>query len=168
MQRHASRLRICFSLVLGVTGLSACAENANPMRPSLLSGPGTSAATAETPAAATPGSAFQMASEHENAMAGHLTPTDLINRGWSCFQPVPNRMVCSHPNQGFPTVGTPPPDNRPATFTFFVFDATNRFVGTELLLRTDLYNGQLCESTGQPYDFVPIIGYYECVHTAGR
>ena len=172
MQRHASRLRICISLVLALTGLSACAESVNPVRPSLLSGPET-AATAVTPAPALPGRpTFQLGSEHKNAIAqavaGHLTPTDLTNRGWGCFEPIPNRIVCSHPNQGFPTVGTPPPDDRPASFTFLVFDETSRFVGTELLLRTDRYNGQLCESTGQPYDFVDVIGYYECIHTTGR
>ena len=172
MQRHASRLRICISLVLALTGLSACAESVNPVRPSLLSGPET-AATAVTPAPALPGRpTFQLGSEHKNAIAqavaGHLTPTDLTNRGWGCFEPIPNRIVCSHPNQGFPTVGTPPPGDRPASFTFLVFDETSRFVGTELLLRTDRYNGQLCESTGQPYDFVDVIGYYECIHTTGR
>ena len=172
MQRHASRLRICLSLVLALTGLSACAESVNPVRPSLLSGTET-AATAGMPAPALPGRAtFQLGSEHTNAIAqasaGHRTPTDLTNRGWSCFEPIPNRIVCSHPNQGFPTVGTPPPDDRPASFTFLVFDGTSRFVGTELLLRTDLYNGQRCESTGQPYDFVTVIGYYECIHTTGR
>ena len=44
----------------------------------------------------------------------------------------------------------------------------NRYVGTELLLRTDLYNGQLCESTGEKYSFVEVIGYYECIHTTGN
>jgi hypothetical protein len=116
------------------------------------------------------------------AMASNLSPADLTNRGWTCFQPLPDRIVCSRPNQGFPTVGNPPPADRPASFTFLVFNSTGRFVGTEVLLRQDLYCGadiadpsgtctrhaQLCESTGQPYDFVPVIGYYECVHTAGR
>jgi len=172
MQRHASRLRICLSLVLALTGLSACAESVNPVRPSLLSGP-EAGATAGTPAPAPQGRAtLAVGSEQKNAIAqgsaGHLTPTDLTNRGWGCFEPIPNRIVCSHQNQGFPTVGTPPPDDRPASFTFLIFDGTSRFVGTELLLRTELYNGQLCESTGQPYDFVPVIGYYECIHTTGR
>ena len=101
--------------------------------------------------------------------AADLSPTDLENRGWTCFPPpVPNRIVCSRPNQGFPTIGDPPPADRPATFTFLVFDGNGRFVGTEILIRTELYKGQLCESTGQPYVFVPVIGYFECVHTAGH
>lgn len=101
--------------------------------------------------------------------AGHVTPSALTARGWTCFTPpVPNRIVCSRPNQGFPTVGDPPPEDRPATFTFFAFDGAGRFVGPEFLIRTDLYHGQTCEATGQPYVFVPFIGYYECVHVAGR
>ena len=103
------------------------------------------------------------------ATTGHPTPTDLMSRGWTCFTPpVPNRIVCSRPNQGSPTVGNPPPQDRPATFTFWLFNASGVFTGTELLIRTDLYKGQLCESTGAPYVFVPFIGYYECVHTPGR
>ena len=56
------------------------------------------------------------------------------------------------------------------------------FVGTELLIRPDLYcgadvtdpagtctrNAPQCESTGNPYFFQPVIGYYECVHTPGQ
>jgi len=102
------------------------------------------------------------------ASAEHLNPTELEARGWTCFRPpVPNRIVCGRPNQGRPTIGNPPPDDRPATFTFLVFDGSGRFVGTELLIRTDLYNGQLCESTGQPFIFRALIGYYECVRTIG-
>lgn len=97
-----------------------------------------------------------------------FTPEDLVGRGWTCFTPpVPNRIVCSRPNQGFPTVGDPPPADRPASFTFILFDGQENFVGTEVLIRTDLYQGQVCGQTGEPYVFVPVIGYYECVHRAG-
>lgn len=144
--------------ILAAAGLAAaCSEMASPTRPgeaallapSLVSDAGVAAATAAT--------------------TGHPTPTELTARGWTCFTPpVPNRIVCSHPNQGLPTGGNPPPEDRPATFTFWLFDAAGVFTGTELLIRTDLYKGQLCESTGAPYVFVPFIGYYECVHTPGR
>src|SRR5688572_19057087 len=70
---------------------------------------------------------------------------ELGMRGWTCFQPpVPNRIVCSRPHQGRPEVGNPPPDDRPANFTFLVVDGSGVFMGTELLIRTDLYKGQLC------------------------
>lgn len=148
-----TRVRICKVLtLLGVAALAAgCAETASPSSPSAVG----AAAGLESPVTSASGAA--------------LTPTDLENRGWTCFPPpVPDRIVCSRPNQGFPTIGDPPPADRPASFTFLVFDGSGHFVGTEVLIRTDLYKGQLCESTGQPYFFVPVIGYYECVHTAGQ
>jgi hypothetical protein len=62
--------------------------------------------------------------------------------------------------------GPPPPDDRPATYTLLVFD-NGVFAGTDLLIRSDLYNNQPCRSTGGPYRFNPRIGYYECVHPSG-
>jgi hypothetical protein len=104
----------------------------------------------------------------ESASAS-LTPVELTDRGWTCrVPPVPNRIVCSRPNQGFPTLGTPPPADRPVSFTFLAFDGSGVFIGTQINLRTDIYNGQICESTGQPYIFRALIGYYECLHTAGQ
>lgn len=139
-----------------VAGLaSGCGQGTHPFR-----SPAAPDAAAHGPSAVDPAAL---------AAASRLTPEDLTARGWTCFAPpVPNRIVCSRPNQGFPTVGDPPPADRPASFTFLVFDGAGRFVGTETLIRTDLYNGQLCESTGEPYVFVPVIGYYECVHTTGQ
>ena len=115
------------------------------------------------------------------APGGALTPTDLIAHGWSCFTPppFPTRTECSHPNQGFPAI--PPPADRPATFTLWRFE-NGQFVGTLLVIRPDLYcgadvtdpagtctrNAPLCGSTGQPYSFVPVIGYYTCLHTPRR
>jgi len=136
---------------------AACNEMKSPTRPGEAALPAPSLVSNAAAAAATA------------ATTGHPTPTDLTSRGWTCFTPpVPNRIVCSRPNQGLPTGGNPPPQDRPATFTFWVFNASGFFTGTELLIRTDLYNGQLCESTGAPYVFVPFIGYYECVHTPGQ
>jgi hypothetical protein len=99
---------------------------------------------------------------------GQPTPAELIGRGWTCFSPpVPNRIVCSHPQQGSPVFGNPPPADRPASYSLWLFDGAGNFVGTETLIRTDLYNSQTCESTGQPYILRAAIGYYECVHTTG-
>jgi hypothetical protein len=102
--------------------------------------------------------------------AAALSPADLTERGWTCFQPPvqPLRTICSHPNQGLPVVSNPPPEDRPATYNLFRFDGTGAFVGSVHLIRTDLYSGQPCQPSGNPYVFVPIIGYYECLHTAGR
>ena len=95
-----------------------------------------------------------------------LSPADYVARGWDC-RPAPtnpNRVTCSPPNQGHPLLlpGPPPPDDRPATFTLLVFDS-GVFIGTDLLIRSDLYHGQVCHSSGAPYRFIARIGYYECV-----
>jgi hypothetical protein len=81
---------------------------------------------------------------------------------------MPTRVTCSPPNQPHPITlpGPPPPPDRPATFTLLVFD-NGVFYGTDLLIRSDLYAGQPCKSTGGPYRFIPRIGYYECVHLKG-
>jgi hypothetical protein len=59
--------------------------------------------------------------------------------------------------------GPPPPADRPPTFTLLVFD-NGVFIATDLLIRSDLYNGQECRATGAPYRFIARIGYYECLH----
>jgi hypothetical protein len=95
-----------------------------------------------------------------------LSPEDLVARGWNCQPtPIPNRVSCSPPNQTHPLLlpGPPPPADRPATFTLHVFDS-GVFIGTDLLIRSDLYHNQPCKSTGGRYRFIPRIGYYECVH----
>jgi hypothetical protein len=160
MERQTSRVRICAAAgFLVLTGaIAGCSDGINPVGPS-----GQSGATAAASAAAS----SQPVSLAPGAPA-NLSPADLTKRGWTCFQPpVPDgRIVCSRPNQGLPAI--PAPEDRPATFTFFIFDPNGRYVGTELLLRTDLYNGQLCESTGEKYIFAEVIGYYECIHTTGN
>jgi hypothetical protein len=99
----------------------------------------------------------------------NLTPAALMARGWTCITPpTPNRIVCSHPHQGFPVFGNPPPENRPASYSLWMFDGAGNFIGPYTLLRTDLYRGQLCDGTGDPWILRAPIGYYECVHTIGR
>jgi len=98
-----------------------------------------------------------------------------MDRGWTCRNPpVPGRVSCSSPNQGFPTV--PPPADRPASYTLKVWQgagcslsnlAACSYAGNLILLRPDVYNGQTCESTGDPFIWLPVIGYYECLHTTG-
>jgi hypothetical protein len=99
--------------------------------------------------------------------AAGLAPEDLVARGWDC-RPAPlnpTRLTCSHPNQTHPLSlpGPPPPVDRPQTITLLVFD-NGVFTGTNLLIRSDLYNGQTCRDTGAPYRFIARIGYYECLH----
>jgi hypothetical protein len=172
-------------VVLGLSVAAAgCGENSNPVSPSAFEGRGAAATAAKTPSEHTVDAAFPVTPGLTNPLqgpGGPLTPTDLIAHGWSCFTPppFPTRTECSHPNQGFPPI--PPPADRPATFTLWRFE-NGQFVGTLLAIRPDLYcgadvtdpagtcsrNAPLCGSTGQPYSFVPVIGYYTCLHTPGR
>ena len=104
------------------------------------------------------------------AQQGGLSLEDAVARGWDC-RPAPfnpTRVTCSPPNQPHPVSlpGPPPPDDRPTTFTLLVFD-NGVFVGTSLLIRSDLYSDQPCRSRGGLYSFIPRIGYYECLHPKG-
>jgi hypothetical protein len=103
------------------------------------------------------------------AIAAGLSPTQLAERGWTCRvpPPTPDRIVCSHPNQELPSPFTPVAE-RPVVFTVLVFDSsTGAFLGTQIGMREDRYNGQVCKSTGAQYIYRPAIGYYECLHTVG-
>jgi hypothetical protein len=132
---------------------TGCSQS--PVAPSA---PPTVAAAEATGAAGA--SAASMAMEN-------LTPADLEERGWDCralpFNPT--LVTCSRPNQLHPLAlpGPPPPDDRPASITLLVFD-NGVFVGTSVLIRSDLYHGQPCRSTGSAYTFIPRIGFYECLH----
>lgn len=98
--------------------------------------------------------------------AAGLSAEGLAARGWDCRPtPIPGRVACSAPNQQHPALipGPPSPDDRPAAINLFVFD-NGVFVGTNLLIRSDLYAGQPCRSTAGLYRFIPRIGYYECLH----
>jgi len=97
--------------------------------------------------------------------ASSATPEDFAARGWECrTSPVPGRVVCSHPNQGFPVV--PPPADRPVTYQLKAWQ-NGVYAGNILLIRPDIYNGQRCESTDEPFIYRPVIGYYECLHSVG-
>ncbi len=120
------------------------------------------------PSAVTPLAESSSASARQ-AGSPNFTPADLAARGWICVTPpTPNRIVCSHPNQGFPVFGNPPPEDRPASYSLWMFDGAGNFIGPYTLLRTDLYAGQPCGSAGDPWILRAPVGYYECVHAIGR
>jgi hypothetical protein len=91
-------------------------------------------------------------------------------RGWNCRTPNNGPVtVCSPPNQPLPTVAIPPaqpPANRPATVNLKRW-RNGVFEANVLLMRPEIYNGQSCESTGLPYTFVGVLGYFECAHMVG-
>lgn len=116
---------------------------------------------------AAPSTAAAAPNQTELAIAAGLTPTDLVARGWTCG-PTPFATTIGCSKKDFPTPGVPPPADRPASFTALLFNADGTFVGTVILIRSDLYQGQICESTGQPYILRTFVGYYECLHTVGH
>ena len=137
------------ALVAGATLSIACAQPAAP-----------SAVTPPVEAAGASG---------RQTAGPNFTPADLVARGWTCVTPpTPNRIVCSHPNQGFPVFGNPPPEDRPASYSLWMFDGAGNFIGPYTLLRTDLYQGQPCDGTGEPWILRAPVGYRECVHAIGR
>lgn len=151
MRRH--RLTITVPLIVACAWLgAACASPTEPAASAGVQSP--LLGTAEAPSVLT-------------AKAVGLHPQSLADRGWAC-RPVPSNPAltqCSPPHQGFPAI--PPPEDRPATFNFLLWDGAS-FLGHVLLIRTDLYRGQICASTGAPYRFLALAGYYECLHPAGR
>ena len=63
--------------------------------------------------------------------------------GWTCIQPRldPTLTLCAPPGVGLPPLpGTPGFDDRAPSFEFKAFEyATGAFIGTEHLLRPDIY-----------------------------
>ena len=134
--------------------------------PSPVSPAGTAGAANLTSGSASQASADGVLPNAGGHNSSALTPSILLERGWSCRQPpIPNRIICSRPHQGFPVAGNPPPADRPATFTFLAFDGAGAFIGTQLMIRSDLYQWQRCGPSDEPFVLRPPIGYYECVHS---
>jgi hypothetical protein len=77
------------------------------------------------------------------AKADGVTPAQLINAGWTCIQPHnnPALMLCAPPGLGLPPLpGTPGFADRAPSYEFLVFEfATGAFLGTEHLLRPDIF-----------------------------
>ncbi len=77
------------------------------------------------------------------AKAEGNTPGQLSAAGWSCIQPRldPTLMLCAPPGVGLPPLpGTPGFADRAPAFDVLVFDyATSAFIGTQHLLRPDIY-----------------------------
>jgi len=132
------------------------------------------AACSQTPTSpvapsASPASTAAVATAVPSAQGTSQSWEDFKAHGWNCRTPAPGVVVCSPPGEPLPSVAIPPaqpPADRPPTVILKrwkndVFDAH------VLLIRPEIYNGQLCEPTGQPYSYIAVLGYYECAHTAG-
>jgi hypothetical protein len=77
------------------------------------------------------------------AKADGATPEHLAAAGWTCIQPRldPTLLLCAPPGVGLPPLpGTPGFADRAPSYEFLVFEfATGAFIGTEHLLRPDIY-----------------------------
>jgi hypothetical protein len=77
------------------------------------------------------------------AKAEGITPGQLAAVGWTCIQPRlnPTLLLCAAPGVGLPPLpGTPGFADRAPSYEFLVFDfATGALIGTEHLLRPDIY-----------------------------
>ena len=81
-----------------------------------------------------------------SAYAGGVTAAALQKAGWDCTTPIAGNVHCTPP--GEPTLGDLIMGAAaPATLYLTNFSADgNTLAGTELLIRADLYHGQLCET----------------------
>jgi hypothetical protein len=104
--------------------------------------------------------------------AAGVSPAQLAQAGWTCFLPPPfnPKVHCAPPGQ---LEGVASGTARAATFLVFSTDdvtAENApFVGTERLIRGDLFHGQPCPTDPPSYEYswlYPRFGwdYYIC-HT---
>jgi hypothetical protein len=102
-----------------------------------------------------------LATEGVTAQTAGLTPAELIERGWSCRLTPAGTTACSPPGRDLPAFGAPA--DRPPSHLLHVFDTpTGDLLGFARMIRTDLYQGQICPSTGAAYTHLALIGYYEC------
>ena len=121
-------------------------------------------------AAACSDSSPPTASAHADALANlttaqaalqGVTLESLQNANWDCQQRMPGRIACAPPGMGLPPIPSLGQNGRPV-HRVFVFAVDGTPIGSATFLRPDLYHGQTCVFTGQPFVFRPIIGYYEC------
>jgi hypothetical protein len=89
------------------------------------------------------------------------TLDSLRNANWDCQQRVPGLISCAPPGIGLPPIPSLGENGRPV-YEIAVFQLDGTAVGTAHFLRADLYQGQTCAFTGQPFVFRALIGYYEC------
>lgn len=154
MVRGAARALLAAAVAACIATVACSQSPAGPGMPTMIPASGAAGAEADVSSAQGTGQSWQA----------------FQARGWNCRTPNNGPVtVCSPPNQPLPTVAIPPaqpPVDRPETVMLKrwrndVFDAN------VLLIRPEIYNGQPCESTGQPYLFIGVLGYFECAHTVG-
>ena len=106
------------------------------------------------------------------ARADGITPRRLEAAGWTCIQPRldPTLTLCAPPGVGLPPLpGTPGFEDRAPAFEVLVFDhATGAFIGTQHLLRPDIYERGTPPCPAQPggkYIYNPRNDYWFCLRS---
>ena len=106
------------------------------------------------------------------ANAEGVTPGQLSAAGWTCIQPRidPTLMLCAPPGVGLPPLpGTPGFGDRAPSYEFLVFEnATGAFIGTQHLLRPDIYERGTPPCSQQPggeYLYNPRNDLWSCLRT---
>jgi hypothetical protein len=106
------------------------------------------------------------------AKAESITPGQLSAAGWTCIQPRidPTLMLCAPPGVGLPPLpGTPGFEDRAPSYEFLVFEnATGAFIGTQHLLRPDIYQRGTPPCPQQPggeYIYNPRNGLWSCLRS---
>lgn len=96
------------------------------------------------------------------ASAHGLSSDRLERQGWTCFA-IPE-VHCVPPSVAFPDDLLS--DNPPMAVNVMVFSADGHdFLGAELLLHEDVYNGQDCMTDGgHTYHYLGSPPYYACHH----
>ena len=80
------------------------------------------------------------------------SPAQLTRAGWLCVNAGPDNLVHCFPPGAF---------SSSASISVSVFDTTDpaatsaEFLGTEILIRADLYAGQPCPQNGGEYELLP-------------
>lgn len=111
--------------------------------------------------------AVDIASVPEAAELRGTTLDGLRNANWDCQQRGPTFISCAPPGVGLPPIPSLGEDGRPL-YHLAVFGLDGTPVGSAHFVRADLYHGQTCAFTGQPFVLRAIIGYYECLKPADR
>jgi hypothetical protein len=97
---------------------------------------------------------------------GGPSPAQLAEQGWTCVHPTPVPAIgtaCFNPGEGRPPI--PPVEGGRPSYTGWLWTPAGEFMGHSHLIRADLYAGQPCAGTGEPYVLNPRLLYYECIRT---
>ena len=107
-----------------------------------------------------------------SAKAEGVTPGQLTQAGWTCIRPRldPTLSLCAPPGVGLPPLpGTPGFADRAPSYEFLVFEfATGAFIGTQHLLRPDIYEHGKPPCPQQPggeYVYNPRNDLWSCLRT---